>query len=359
MSEDIRGYDIPDRGSLFRSRIARSSASERFTATARDDAETARHYLRIDSLSQARTNIGTPLDKTGETDLEDGDYEFGLTVGDTTHDIRVSVERDGHGADTNHDLLQKISRQINAADDRLSAYVDVILQPDENGFAVEKSVMVIQAASTGSEASFSLEDANGDLVARIGLNRLASPGAAADAQYDHQDYESQTNLLELQDDGLVVNMYQPTGSTETIQVEKGLEALLNQTGDLLNTYNDYLEFTIKNRDFLKTATLTDIYNQLDRHWRDLRDIGFAHTGFGRLDLTAVFEQTLVGRPEQAREALLDEGGFFTDVGHLINAQLYRNPANLVRSSRSPSSGSEGRFGIERELESGLFLSTVV
>lgn len=356
LAEGIRIFDLPDRTNLGYFRAARSSAPDKITAEALDRAPTGLHYAQVEYLAQAQTNTSAKLISTAAPALDPGDYTFDLEVNGETIEVNVSVVHTGSGSDTNEDLLDKIGRQVMAADDRLEAFVVKSDEPDENGNPVERSALVIRSGSTGRDVTFSLSDTSGELVETLKLDTAGPAAGPARLRFDNQVHDSDTDALSLEDYKLALNLLQPTGPSETINIEKGTGALINQTKDLVGRFNDYVDFLKGHKQNVKMTIFQDIMTEMDSKSRRLRDIGLPPVGDGGLVLTPRYSQILEGDPEYVRDVLTGPEGFFTGVKNVLDGVLDRKPSQYGREIQTVPRTYQGGARFFQALRTGLNLS---
>ena len=358
LAEAMRIYDLPDRTNLGRFRVASSSDPESFLADAADDAPTGKHYVEVETLAQTQTNNSVRLTGSDPVVLEAGDYQFELDVNGQTSAIEVSVHQTGAGADTNEALLDKIGRQIMAADANLQARVVRNYVADENNLMVEQVSLSVAAVDSGQEVRFSLADTSGDLIERLGLSRTTLTTAPARVYVDQRLFESFTNQLTLVDPPIGLSLLKMTGSSEILTIKAGREALVGQTRDLVGQYNSYVDYLKTNRSDLKPVILNDLMTEMDGNLRTMKDIGIVPTGGGELQLTPSFGQTLEAEPEKVREALLGEDGFFTGVKKMLKEILTRDITQYGRVIKVLPRTYRSTATFIQSLGKGLNLSVV-
>lgn len=313
LAEGIRIFNLPDRTSLGNLRIAESSAPDKYTAEAADRTPEDFHYIQVGALALAQKNTSDKYISTGDPSLDAGEYTFDLYVNEEPTTIEVSVVDSGNGADNNYDLLSKVGRQIEAADDRLQAYVIKFDAPEENSIPVEHSALVVQSRETGKDVNFYFSDVDGDMVSGLGLNNMAPSAGQAQLFYDYEEFKSNANSMDL-DEGLIsFSLYGTTGEGETLNIEKGLEALYSQTADLVDQYNDYIKYLHENSSDIKSTILDDITAEVDSRKRVLDDIGLSIQKDGTMNLTQRYPQMLYSRPDLVHDALGGEEGFFPGI----------------------------------------------
>ncbi len=317
LAEGLRLFDIPDRTALHSYRAAVSSAPDSFTAEAEDGAPTGLHHVQVSGLAQAQTNTSRRLASAEAAVLEAGDYVFELEVNGEIRSVAVGLAGTGRDAETNRDMLERIGRQIMAADDRLTASVETRQQAGTDGLDVETAALAVRSRTSGEDVRFSLSDTSGDLVERLKLDRASPTAAAGRLDFDHRLYESGDDRVAVDEAGVTVSLWQPTSGAETLEVQPGASALERQVFDLVDRYNDYMMFLKANRGELDGVILRDLQGEADANQSALTEIGLPPRGDGRLIYTARFGQLLTGEPERAADVLTGETGFFTGVQKVL------------------------------------------
>ena len=358
LTKAIQLLTFPDDPSWSNFRVAESSRPDKFLASAEDGTEIGRHQVQVDHLAKVQVNTSKALVSAETPSLEAGDYTFDLTVNDETVSVTVSVNDSGTTADTNKDLLAKIGRQIDMASDDLEVEILSGTAYDENSLAVDTSSLAIRAKNLGDGLKFSLADTSGNLVETLGVDRSSSQTGPSGFEYDHQAYTADTNDIFVEDDQILISLLEHSGS-ESLTVKQGHQALVDQTADLVNYFNDYVLFLHEKRWDLKPVILNGIMDQMDNSLSDIKDIGLAPEGWGRLGMTDRFDQMLRSRPDYVKDVLTGEDGFFSNVEQELSSILADDISKYARPI-SKSSGSTSiaaaRFAV---LEPGLILAQMV
>ena len=372
LAQGLRLFEIPNRESLRGFRAALSSDPDNFTATAADDAGTGLRHVEVKSLARSRTNIGRVLTAATTPDLNPDDYEpeevwdpyetdpqtedwtayetdpdtnatvtnyaFDLTVEGETTAIDIQVVWDGPLADDNIGLLNKIGHKIAAADTRLDFEVVSGIREDENGNPVKTATLIIRADEPGSSLSLALEDTSGNLVETLGLARAVRPGTAATLKYNGAETDSETNDFTLENGSLTVTAHGLTTGRKTVDVTKGLPALVEQTDEILRQYNEVTNFLNQHRLLIEPSISIGLHQALEGHRRELAAIGLESLDNGLIMMTDKYETMLRTQPEQVRSALTGPEGFFTELGDFLeeitSRSLWNYAAGLQEAPQS-------------------------
>ncbi|MBU2552569.1 MAG: hypothetical protein KKB20_29420 [Proteobacteria bacterium] len=371
LSEAIRLYEIPDRSTLTTFRVASSSSPDRFMASAESGTTTGLHPFQVNYLARSQTNSSIRLNGAEAADLDSvtysydsdlqgevGEFGFDLTVGDETHSVSVRAVRSGIRAETNRDLLEKIGRQIEAADDRLATSIQTHEIADENGNPVEWVSLKLGTRTGYEDLGFSLADTIGDMVASLGLDRTGSPPSPAAGRFDGESWSSWTNDVALDQGRISVSLLDATGSGEHIEVREGFQALLDQTKDLLDEYNGYIEFLNDHRQEIKRTIFYDLMTEMDHRSRDIENLGLSARGDGRFDLTDRFTQTLAAEPDRVGEELTGDAGLFTSIKAVLDEVLSRDMNMYDRQIKTVPRVYRGSGRLLQGFRTGLRLSVL-
>lgn len=359
LSAGIRLFDLPDRTNWTDFRLGRASVPDSMQVEAADRAPTDVYQFQVVNVAQAQTNTSATLLGADEAILEAGDYTFDLTVDDRTTSVRVSVNRSGPGADTNLDLLAKVGRQIEAADDRLETEVVTSSGRDENNLSVEKAALVVRSRTAGPGTSFCLSDSSGNLVDTLKLDQSAPAAGPSRMIFDHQIHESDGNELYFDGAMLSVNLAEATGPDETIEVTSGLAALSDQARGLVSQFNEYVEFLKQHTEDFSGTILQDLVTELDSNQRRLREIGLLPNADGNLMVGDGFDRALATRPGQVKSVLTGSEGFLTGVKQVLDAVLDRDVSWYGRDIQVWPSQRSGASGYAAGLRNGLHVSVSV
>ncbi len=268
--------------------------------------------------------------------------------------IEVSV---GEG-DSNIDLLQRVARQIMAADSRLEATVRETWGEDANSLPVRQVALEIRSAESGSDMRFTLNDASGDLVERLGLSRVSPAGSNARVLFNDTLYESGDNELTLSDPAVQLNLLATSASGETLAIRSGQEAVYRQALELIDGFNEYVDFLQDHRADIKPVILDDLMAASDERLRDLKSIGILPLGDGRLKGGPAFSRLLAAEPERVGKVLNGDSGFFSVAGDILQGVLDRDTANYGRAIVDQGNTYRGSAVYNRSLSQGLSLSVL-
>jgi hypothetical protein len=354
LTKAIQLLNFPGDPSWSNFRVAESSRPDQFMAVAANGTETARHQVQVDHLAQIQVNTSKALVGAESPSLDAGDYSFDLTIGDEPVSVTVTINDSG----TNKDLLARIGRQIDMAGDNLEVELLSGTAYDENSLAVETNSLAIRSKNLGDNVTFSLADTSGNLVETLGLDRSSPQAGPSKMEYNRQTYMSDTNDISVQDDRILISLLDHSQS-ESLTVKQGLQALVDQTADLVDYFNDYVLFLHEKRWDLKPIILNGIMDEMDNTLSDIKEIGLAPGGWGRLSMTEKFDQTLLSQPDRVKDVLTGEDGFFTNIQQRLSSVLEGDISKYARPI-SKTSGSASiaaaRFAV---LEPGLILAQIV
>lgn len=345
---------FPDDPTWSNYRVAESSRPDLFQASAEDGTDVGHHQIQVNRLAQSQVNASKALVNTNTPTLSAGDYTFDLTINDETVSVSVTVS----DSDTNEDLLAKIGRQIDAASSDLSVELRAGTSYDQNSLAVDTSTLMIRSNTTGQDQTFLLADTSGNLVETLGLDRSSSQAGTADLEFNSQTYQSDANDIPVEDGRIVVSLLGQSDS-ESLIVKQGLDALVDQTADLVDYFNDYVMFLHEKRWDLKPVVLNGLMNEMDRSLTDIKDIGLTPGGWGRLGISDRFEQMLMSRPDYVKDVLTGEDGFFTNVDNVLSSVLSKDITEFARPITDHSRENMLAAARYAVLEPGLILAQMV
>ena len=354
LTKAIELLSFPDDPTWSKYRVAESSRPDLFQASVEDGTDVGRHQVQVNRLAQNQANASKALVNAETPSLAAGDYTFDLTVDDETVSVSVTVS----DSDTNKDLLAKIGRQIDAASDALSVNLKAGTSYDENSLAVDTSTLMIRPNATGDGRTFMLSDTSGNMVETLGLDRSSSQPGTADLEFNRQTYQSDANDIPVEDGRIVVSLLGQSGA-ESLTVKQGLDALVDQTANLVDYYNDYVLFLHEKRWDLKPVVLNGLMNEMDRSLTDIKDIGLTPGGWGRLGISDRFEQMLMSRPDYVKDVLTGDNGFFTNVDNVLSSVLSKDITEFARPITDNSRENilaAARYAV---LDPGLILAQMV
>lgn len=322
MLMEISSFDIPEADSLTFKRTALISALGKMIATAEDRTELGIRHMEIFDLAGSQINISDKLISTDSPTLSAGDYTFDLTVGDDeTQSVKVTIVGPGIGEDSNLDLLEKIGRQIMAASEKLETSITLRIEPDTGGVDQEWVTLTIKSKEPGWEYHFDLADTSGTMVGTLDLNIISDTAAQADFEYDHWAYSTNSNQFSAEGGQISVGMLKPTTKVESILIEEGYKAAFKQAGDLVEKYNDMIEFLGKHVSSIKPTFLNNMTAVASGIKKELGSIGINVADDGQIELTDRFAHTLLAQPDKVSKALNGKDGFFFRLGDFIKESI--------------------------------------
>ncbi|MCX5909570.1 MAG: hypothetical protein NTY64_20965, partial [Deltaproteobacteria bacterium] len=260
--QPFHSFAFPEGDIPSRYRIAFVSNSDSLTAQAEADATVSNYWVEIDRLATAQTNRSKVLVSDEPTVLDEGTYNFTLTVGDESYSLSVGVKKTGIHPDTNRDVLRRLARVISAADSTLAASViettRKVYSPLSDGLTEDVAHLEIRNKDTGNQSSFSLEDASGGVVTTLELDHMAEGGTQLQYRWNSIQSTSQTNTVALDEDRLRLAFLGPTEEANEIIVKAGLKPLKEKIAVLFSTFDDYIEWIDTNSHYFKSSPKTPL-----------------------------------------------------------------------------------------------------
>lgn len=313
----LSSFDFPagNLSRLFRTAVV--SDPNKVNAQTTTGATVTNYLVDTDHLASAQSNRSQVLVVTDTTDLDEGTYTFTLTVGDDSYSLGITVDKSGLHPDTNKDVLEKLAREIGAANDDIEAYVTEIdrkIYSTLSDNMYEKvAYLTVRSKSSGDSIHFSLTDDTGSIIDTLDINHIAQGGQTCKYYLDSIPSTGATNTVSADNNHLTMSLLDVTSDPVTITVKEGLEPVQEKLTDLISEYNDYVNWLDQNSNYISPAVKTGIVGEIDSISRDLSSIGLRFGENGRVNITDDFNTTLQSDIGTVRETVSGEHGLFAKV----------------------------------------------
>lgn len=379
----------------WQARTADTSLPAKISPGAPASAEPDTYSLDISRPASGSSAQTQTLDSDDAADIETGTYSFTLAKGSDTWSIDLELENEADDPLTNKELLKEIAQAIEGRNTGLKVTVREYQTMDYEYEGEYKSVSLLEISSsdTGEDATFSLADTSGSLIASMGLDRLRSFGRDAAYSVDGQAGTNSSNTITLGTDGTfgVITGATDSGENLTVRVRQGTQALAEDLEFLITEYNSLIQW-INDNDSVINPTIKDtLFQGLDAagledrtlSWNgngdgnatgqsgalrvdrqqvstpstlvtaggagieaDLEKIGLTLNNDGTLEINAGFDAAVQGSLQDVYDTLGGESGLFTKIGQAIDTIQESPEGQYVRSraavlSYSPD-GSDNR-----------------
>ncbi len=335
-------FHLPNADDLYLTKGVVSSNEDAVSGQATAAATLTDYRVRFDQPALAQQNRSTELTPTDSPSLAEGTYTFELTVGGDTHTVQVEVLHSGYTgqADTNLSLLDKIARQINAADDRLSAEVVQVERPAYSSLpggqdlTDQKAYLTITARYTGNETAFTLTDQTGDLVATLGLSRQNPSGSRAVWKLGGVGQDSPDNHPEIDYGQVTLHLKTPDPDYATLTVTQGKSAVLADVYQVLHGYDSLLAFLVVNRDQIISNLADTLRREVLYRKNDLEAIGFEVSNLGLISMDDRFLTALDTKYASVKEALTGKTGLFPALSKLVDDLARRGADRYLKAAET-------------------------
>lgn len=196
------------------------------------------YEIEVISLASPQVNLGKFL-PTEERGLAPGEYSFDVNVNDLGYEFQFTIHED----DTNHEILQRLSRLINNSRIGLNASVE----PGEEGSAalrIESNRVGIDFGQ--SSRIFSIDESFGTrtsgAVSYLGINYIAREASNAHFKVNGIEAHASSNTFILQKDYEITlnGLSKNEGQTVSIGVKPDTIALQENISRLIGGYNDFI-----------------------------------------------------------------------------------------------------------------------
>ncbi len=310
-------FEFPAGNLSRRFRTAVVSDLNKVNAQTTTDATVTNYLVDTDRLASAQSNRSEVLVSTETTDLDEGTYTFTLTVGDDSYSLGITVDKSGLHPDTNKDVLEKLAREVGAADANIEASVTEtdrkIYSTLSDNMYEKVAYLTVRSKSSGDSIHFSLSDDTGSIIDTLDINHIAQGGQRCKYYLDSIPSTAAANTVSADANHLTMSLLDVTGDPVTITVKDGLEPVQEKLTDLISEYNDYVSWLDQNSNYITPAVKTGIVEEIDSISGDLSSIGLRFGANGRVNITDDFTTALQSDIAIVREIVSGEHGFFPKV----------------------------------------------
>ena len=364
-----------------------SSDYQSLLVKASTDAKPDYLSFEIDSIASTRTAISNKLANDNLSTFATGTYSYNLIVNDKTYSDNINLKNDEGDPLSNKEVLQKLNSSINGISHLVQSELHETFKKDysfnTNGEYKKTSYLVVENKDVGDEINFYFKDTSGNLIEQLNLDKISDPGYKADFTINGVLKESDFNEIKIEDDTLDVFLLNETKTcgNVSVMVKQDYENLANELVNILNDYNDLIEWIDDNNTIIKTnikKTLFDdissvainknlnfdtsaskaakkeenaleMYiesitqtNNKDEYTLDLSsfvkadntntldndfdDIGLSLKYDGTIDITEEFTESITANFKDIYDTLADDNGFFTKISSAID-EIYDNTEN--------------------------------
>lgn len=300
--------------------------------------------IQVDRLATNQKNTGHFLQPRSR-ELEEGEYSFDISIADVTYELQFNVGRQ----DTTKDVQDKIAHLINKSGIGVSAEVE--------SDALGNTALSISSDATGvhnmKPTIFSISDEESSYkkgaVEYLGLDRTVQYPSNAVFYIDGQQRLSANNSFTI-NKSFELELKKPTEGPVTINVEEDSQAIADEIGNFVDSYNRIVDFARKSAEkFYGGGKLLNEFERIARNYTEvLTNNGFDVNDDGSIALNDEGKEKLKDA-EQVNNVLSQMEGFRNSVMRRADSMVsnpmdyldkkvvaYKNPA---RSFSSPYSSS--------------------
>jgi hypothetical protein len=356
-------------------KTANTSDSGKLLAKASSTADEKDFSVEIDTLATLRTSVSEKLASDNATVFETGTYSYDLTVGTDSFGISIDIENKTGAPETNRSVLLDIERSINRLGVDVEAKLHDTKVKDYNPYRENayKDIcfLTITSKTTGEDIKFSLSDTSGDLIEKLNLDRITRFGHKNQYRIDGNQAQSNSNHISIESGNVSAWFSGTTDSGENLQinVKKGKTALASELTQIINDYNELINWIDDNESVISPSLKTSLFkdfssiatrdrtlkvqtrNNTDKNAsldfasavnlenkntidKALSDIGLTLKNDGTIDIGNDFSAAVSRNLRDVYEALAGTNGFFTKISQAIDTIHDKNENNYVSAYNS-------------------------
>jgi hypothetical protein len=301
-------------------------------------------------LPSPQINQSLTLDPDGTTDLPAGQYRFKLKTNDKTTEIDFSIDYLGVIPQDNNSILTRLALAIEGASNNLRAEVYNGEAADSDDQLAWGTTLIVTNRETGRDESFSLIDVEGDLIARLNLNRPSRPAGERSG--------TEVNQFSLDKTRLVTQARQSFSDPATLLVTPARNQVISQVALVALAHNNFMNALVSAEDYLKPTVGESLAEELWLYSRQYAEVGIKVNTTGRLSLNSNFADSLDGEVPLVRERLESNNGLLPLLRSHMDSALaggleqsrIRRPGRVYNSAAMSSPGFDpfSRAAINRQ-----------
>jgi flagellar hook-associated protein 2 len=292
-------------GSALDRRTVLSEEPEAVIGYARGKAELQSFIIDVDRVAAAQQNTGTELQRTEPSVIAAGSNRFTLTVGEKSK----TLQADFWSGETNEQALGKVRRMINSADIGVTA----LLRRDMESGTVK---LELTADETGKSRSFSITDEIGNVVEAAGLQHVTREAENASYRVNGGPLvHTELNRVVLDQGRVTAAWSKPTNGPVKLSIAPDADALKEQAGQLVKSYNALVASTEEHEAWLNPVVARRVLGDLPEHHLELLGISHQQDGSLKLDEDTLSEAA-AGHYGMVSQALTGTDGLATKMGRL-------------------------------------------
>ena len=280
-------------------------------------------------LASPQINQSPALDPQGMADLPAGEYRFKLEVGDKSSEIDFSIDYGGFFGQDNASVLTNLALAIESASNDLRAEVIEGESLDDEDQSARGVRLIVSNRYAASGQVFSLNDIEGDLMARLDLNRISRPATPQTDALAGRRGDGPADRFSLDETRLATQAHQMFTNPTSLLVSLAQGPITAQVSAATEAYNQFIDDLVEAEAYIKPTTGVDLVRELQRHSRQYAEAGVSISSTGRLSLDSDFAGSLERDVDLVRERLEGAEGLLT----IINRHMASALAGELESDR--------------------------
>jgi len=271
-------------------------------------------------LSNLQLSLSRTLDPDGASDLPAGRYRFKVSLGQESSEVTFGVDYSGVFAQRNESILKRLALEIERAQPGLKARVFVGEASDEDDQIASGATLLLTNRSNDQDQSFRLQDVEGDLLARLDLNRTSRPAEPAQAAPAGRGDSRPSDVIGLDETRLLGQVHQVFGQLEGLLVEPAREPVIDQVEAVASAHNNFLEGQVAAEAYVKPLVGLALAQELGLNRLDYAQVGIDVSSSGRLSIGEGLGESLDRDLALVRQRLNGQSGLLTVIErHLAQA----------------------------------------
>ncbi|MBW1711663.1 MAG: hypothetical protein JRJ59_00735 [Deltaproteobacteria bacterium] len=266
------------------------------------------------AAANPQLNQSLTLSPSGTSDLPAGLYKFKLTQGQDSQELTFSIDYRSFSPDNNLSVLTRLAQVLESAQPDIEARASLGEALDEEDQPAQGVTLV--AASQGQ--SFKLEDVQGDLMARLGLNRTSRPAQTTAAG---QNGGRSSDQFSLDQTRLTTQVWETFSDLEKLTVKEAKGQVVGQVQAVAQEHNNFLTLLEAVGAYLKPTVGVNLTKDLLLNQNTYSQIGIEVSWRGRITVKSSLDSKLDQDTAQVRQGLLGQEGLLTVIDSRLGQAL--------------------------------------
>ena len=309
------------RSNIFDLRSIGSTDPEAISGTAASGTQIGEFLVEIGRLAAGQSNAGRSHSRDAASDIGVGANVFAIDIGGEAREIVIEVD----ATNTNANTLRRMAAAVN--DVRAGVTAEIRSTQED------RLRLLIARDETGSSATFDMRDLEGDAVAATRVDQVQRAAENASFTINGEDFESETNTVELDEGNIVLELNQPTDEPVTIGVEPDADSQFTAVQGFIEQFNEFRTLLNEAEAFFNDVAVAALDSTLRQNDFELGNVGIYRSVNGTVEVDeSRLRGALASDSARVRGALTGSNGMAAGAESLVRRVLDQSPLAFTKGS---------------------------